>query len=282
MSAIRDDNHISHAERTHRPHKRETSVDINELSRRQFLWLTATSACMVGASVLYVMHRHAEAANVPAAPDNSGARHVDASKYAPEPFGDYEPAYVVDRNAWNLVLVNRDHPVTDRDVNLQWFGDGQAVDARCYPALERLLDATAKAGFSPVVFSSFRTMEYQQELLDSSIADLRAQGRTEEQARWEASRYIAQPGCSEHEVGLAVDVTSSDCVDSYQTAHPKIYDWLNEHSWEYGWIRRYPEDKESITGIAYEPWHFRYVGEEAAREIYARGIVLEEYLAGGA
>ena len=82
------------------------------------------------------------------------------------------------------------------------------------------------------------------------------------------------PGCSEHETGLAFDVTARSDGDFEATPQ---FQWLSEHCWDYGFILRYPKGKEQITGIAYEPWHYRYVGEEAAKLIRDRGWTLEEY-----
>ena len=95
-----------------------------------------------------------------------------------------------------------------------------------------------------------------------------------EEAQQEAQNWVALPGTSEHQLGSAVDI-NADGIHSYGD---EVYAWLNENSWRYGFIQRYPLDKTDITGISYEPWHYRYVGEQAAREIYERGICLEEYL----
>ena len=106
-----------------------------------------------------------------------------------------------------------------------------------------------------------------------------ARGYGEEKAREEAATSVAYPGTSEHNLGLAVDIVARD----YQILDDKQADtaearWLEENCWKYGFILRYPTDKTDITGIIFEPWHYRYVGEEAAREIMERGICLEEYL----
>ncbi len=97
----------------------------------------------------------------------------------------------------------------------------------------------------------------------------------------QAELYLSQqdgtaqpPGCSEHETGLAFDVTARGDEDFEATPQFK---WLSEHCWDYGFILRYPKGKEQITGIAYEPWHYRYVGEEAAKLIRDHGWTLEEY-----
>ena len=88
-----------------------------------------------------------------------------------------------------------------------------------------------------------------------------------------ALQVVALPGTSEHQLGLALDIIAEFDADNTAT-----WQWLKQHCAEYGFILRYPADKEEITGISYEPWHFRYVGVEAAREIMSSGVCLEEYL----
>lgn len=90
-----------------------------------------------------------------------------------------------------------------------------------------------------------------------------------------AEQWVAIPGTSEHQIGLAVDISVED--GSGQAASD-VWQWLRENSYKYGFILRYPEDKTDITGISYEPWHYRYVGKETAEEIYRQGVCLEEYL----
>ena len=85
---------------------------------------------------------------------------------------------------------------------------------------------------------------------------------------------MALPGTSEHELGLAVDINA----DNVNSTGQEVYDWLLQNAWRYGFIQRYPADKTDITGISNEPWHYRYVGLEAAEEITQQGICLEEYL----
>jgi len=89
-----------------------------------------------------------------------------------------------------------------------------------------------------------------------------------------AGQWVAIPGTCEHELGLAVDINA----DKEQSSNEEVYNWLAENAWRYGFILRYPKGKEDITGIDYEPWHYRYVGKEVAKEIYEEGITLEEYV----
>ena len=178
-------------------------------------------------------------------------------------------------DAWMLVLVNDEHPMGPYQPELTELKGGQAVDSRCYPDLLRMFDAARAAGLRPKVNSSYRSREEQQQVLDDAIAEGVGDGLSEGEARRLALRTVAEPGTSEHETGLAIDVTSES--QTYED-NAAVWDWMSEHSWEHGWILRYPEGKEEITGIDCEPWHFRYVGVAAAREMHESGQCFEEYL----
>lgn len=178
---------------------------------------------------------------------------------------------------WNLMLVNSQYPMKENyDIALTELRDDQRVDSRMYPYLQEMFDACRADGLYPLVWSSYRPKEEQERILNDKIQTFEEQGYAEESAREEALRWAAEPGYSEHQTGLAVDINSEDEAFS---ASPDVYAWLKEHCAEYGFILRYPEEKEAITGTAYEAWHFRYVGKDAAKEIMERGICLEEYLA---
>ena len=155
----------------------------------------------------------------------------------------------------------------------------QAVDARAYPDLQDMLQDMSQAGLSPLICSSYRSQERQQELYDNKVQRVMAEGVSREEAQAEAARWVARPGTSEHQTGLAVDIVSlsNQMLDETQESTPE-FQWLAENSWKYGFILRYPEDKSEKTGIAYEPWHFRFVGKEAAEEMHDLGLCLEEYL----
>ena len=144
-----------------------------------------------------------------------------------------------------------------------------------------MMDDCRAAGLSPLICSSYRTWALQEELYENKVQRLIAEGYDEETARWEAGTVVAVPGTSEHQLGLAVDIVdiNNQNLDESQE-DTAVQKWLMEHSWEYGWILRYPCDKSDITGIIYEPWHYRYVGKEAAQEIHTLGVCLEEYLKG--
>ena len=181
---------------------------------------------------------------------------------------------------WNLTLVNPWNPLPeDHTISLTRLKNGQAVDARCYPALQDMMDACRGAGLEPLICSSYRTQEKQERLFENKVSQFLAKGLSEDAARAEAAKVVALPGTSEHQLGLAVDIvdTGYQLLDDTQADTP-VQQWLMEHCWEYGFILRYPKEKEALTGIIYEPWHYRYVGRDAALAIRDSGLCLEEYL----
>ena len=181
---------------------------------------------------------------------------------------------------WNLRLVNFSHSLPeDFSVDLTEVGDGHQVDSRIAGALKEMIAAGKAEGYGIWIVSSYRTMEKQESLYERKVAQFQKQGYSLEEARRQAGTMVAVPGTSEHQLGLAVDLVSSEYtgLDERQEKTGS-YQWLVRHCAEYGFILRYPNDKTEMTGIIYEPWHFRYVGVEAAREIMDQGICLEEYL----
>lgn len=180
-----------------------------------------------------------------------------------------------------LLLVNPWTPLPEDFVpgELVPVQNDQAVDARAYPDLQDMLQDMSQAGLSPLICSSYRSQERQQELYDNKVQRVMAEGVSREAAQAEAARWVARPGTSEHQTGLAVDIVSlsNQMLDETQESTPE-FQWLAENAWKYGFILRYPSDKSEKTGIAYEPWHFRFVGKEAAEEMHDLGLCLEEYL----
>lgn len=181
---------------------------------------------------------------------------------------------------WKLLLVNKENPLPENyQIETQRLSNGLLVDTRIYDPLMELLEAGNKEGCALMVCSAYRSYERQVELYEADVAKYQSWGYSYEEACARTEETLAVPGRSEHQSGLAVDiVTVSHQVLNAAFADTKAGRWLAEHAHEYGFILRYPEDKEDITGIAYEPWHFRYVGREAAAEIYALGCCLEEYI----
>ncbi len=195
--------------------------------------------------------------------------------------GNTDLSSINDSEGWVLMLVNGENPLPDNYLpKLKKLKNGLEFDERAIAQLNVMLsDATAQ-GLSPIVCSAYRTIEKQKTLFNNQVYKYIAKGLNQEQAEIEARKYVAYPGTSEHNLGLAADIVSVDyqILDEKQ-ADTKEIKWLIEHCKEYGFILRYPKDKIHITGVAYEPWHFRYVGVQAAQEIMKDDITLEEYLA---
>lgn len=173
---------------------------------------------------------------------------------------------------WNLILVNRWNKIPENyNVDLVEVPGGEKVDKRIYEPLMKMLEDAKKGnwGKEPLIVSGYRTNEKQKELYDEKIKSYRNKGYSKEKAKEEAEKWVSVPGYSEHQLGFAVDINGA----TYD-----LYFWLQENSYKYGFIYRYPADKTEITGVNEEVWHYRYVGIEVATEIYEKGICFEEYL----
>lgn len=168
--------------------------------------------------------------------------------------------YVLLCNPWNPVP--KDY--VTKLANIEGFQFD--IDGR--DALQKMMDDCRAAGFACRINNTYRSKATQQAMWNKSVAEYMAAGMTEEQANKETGKDTALPGHSEHQTGLAVDITGNQAM----------YDWLGEHCWEYGFILRYPADRISVTGIIYEPWHFRYVGTELSLELKELGLCMEEYM----
>ena len=179
-----------------------------------------------------------------------------------------------------LILVNPWNTVPEGyKVETSSLLNGESVDSRCYSDLAAMLQECLAAGGSPIVCSAYRPHEKQVRLYQEQVDSLLAQGRTQEEAEAEAGTVVAVPGTSEHELGLAVDICDSENQNLDESQLETLtQQWLIEHCWDYGFSLRYPVDKSEITGIIYEPWHYRYVGRKNAAKIHESGLCLEEYL----
>jgi len=169
--------------------------------------------------------------------------------------------YFVLVNPWNQIP-------EDYEPELVWFDEEYQIDASCRDALKDMIAACESAGYPCKITSTYRTHDYQNSIFQKKVDKLMGQGFTRSDAELETSRSIARPGTSEHQLGLAVDLKNGSGT----------YDWLAKHSWEYGFILRYPYGETSRTGVYYEPWHFRYTGKELAEELFELGLCVEEYM----
>ena len=197
----------------------------------------------------------------------TGANQIDGKQYYFTPKGIH--IWLV--NPWNKL-----HEDYNPDlVEISYY----KVDRSCYNALVQMMEDCAEAGHEPMICSGYRTQADQSYLFGRKVDYFLEQGLDNFNAQVRAARIVAIPGTSEHQLGLAVDMVSTDyyVLDESQ-ATTRTQQWLMEHCWEYGFILRYPLGTTEITGIIYEPWHYRYVGVEVALELRDLGITLEEYL----
>lgn len=185
---------------------------------------------------------------------------------------------------WNLILVNPWEALpSEFDPNLVVVMNEQQIDSRIIQAWEEWYKAALDAGHQLFFASGHRTVERQSSNFNRTYNNYLSEGYSEEEALLKTKEYLTEPGHSEHHTGLAFDLLDQQWVASGRTLEPD-YDsqasqqWLVDTMSDYGFILRYPKGKEEITGIQYESWHFRYVGEEHARFMELHDLVLEEYI----
>lgn len=183
----------------------------------------------------------------------------DENGYLPNQTLPTEPTYMK-----GILLANKIYPLPST------FAPEENPEAR--KALNQMLEAAKQQGFDLVAFSGYRSFEYQTTLYNNYV-------NRDGQAA--ADRYSARPGYSEHQTGLAFDIGERGKEDVWLTeefGETPAGQWLFAHAQEYGFILRFPQNKEEITGYMYESWHYRYVGKDVAKEIAKQSITLEEYL----
>lgn len=282
------------------------------LDRREFIALAGgLAAVLVVGDGAYLASRRS-AAHAQPVPSESGtlaqpetplngtiASSNAETAAAADPAAEGEPATPADAETpsttledlpWNLRLVNREHPL-DADFtpnNLAELPDASwvephvnhRVDARIVEDLAAMLTAAEAAGTHPIICSSFRTYDYQENLFENRIERAEREKHLEgTEAEEAAAFWVAPPGASEHQTGLAVDIVDANYLELDEgQEETATQQWLMIHCAEYGFILRYPTDKSATTGIGYEPWHYRYVGKEAASAITQSGLCLEEWL----
>lgn len=178
----------------------------------------------------------------------------------------------------DIILVNADNPIPQGyEPELMQLSNGIFIDSSIYPDLQQMFDDARAEGVYPVVGEGYRTHEEQQAIMQSKIDSFISEGYSESDAQNLAEDWVAEPGKSEHELGLALDINAEPDLSTDW----EVYEWLAGNAYKYGFILRYPQGKEHITGIDYEPWHYRYVGAEAALDIYTSELTLEEYISWG-
>lgn len=176
---------------------------------------------------------------------------------------------------WNLIVVNRWNEIPeDFSILLTELQNGQKVDSRIYPYLQEMFDAAREDGIYPIVREGYRTAEEQEKTFNEKVQAYINEGYSKARAEKTAKEWVALLGTSEHQLGIAVDINA----DKTRSTNDEVYAWLAENAHCYGFILRYPQGKEDITGTSYEPWHYRYLGTENAKIIYEKQICLEEFI----
>lgn len=182
-----------------------------------------------------------------------------------------------DGEHWELTLVNLQYRLPEEyKPTLKAAVEGSSVqlDERVAPYYAEMYAAAKADGCTLTPYSGYRTYARQQENFDRKVAYYVSQGLSETEATVKTQTRILPAGASEHNMGFAMDIVSAS-ADFIST---KEFSWLTAHAYEYGFILRYPENKTDITGVMYEPWHWRFVGKEAAAAMHQSGQCLEEYL----
>lgn len=193
-----------------------------------------------------------------------------------------EAGYEFSADDWKLVLINKQHPVPD-DYTFK-LGDIKTIkgnmqcDERIIEELLSMMQAAEEDGVKLAICSPYRDLNRQKYLFNRKIEIYMSRGMSYMEAYSISSQAVTVPGASEHQIGLAIDIVSDDYITLDEGfADTSAGRWLAEHSFEYGFTLRYPKGKEYITGIEYEPWHFRYVGQEAATVMAKDNLTLEEF-----
>lgn len=230
--------------------------------------------------------RPASAASGSAQSQPGSAAGTDAEPGSAAASAPAEPLPAADPDDWRMILVNNNVALPDGyevETKTAESANGKQLQAEAAEAYIRMQDAAAAVGVELLLCSGYRSVEYQTGLFNEELEKWKGQGYSDEDAYNKAKTVVAVPGYSEHNSGLAADIVTPEhqTLDE-EFAETDAFKWLSEHAQEYGFILRYPLDKQAITGIIYEPWHYRYVGPENAAAIKESGLCLEEYLSGAA
>ena len=184
------------------------------------------------------------------------------------------------QNIWSLELVNQWNAANENPTfEPVYLGSNITIDRRCYQDLQNMIDDCSKQAGWPIVYGAYRSHDGQAAYYNEAKYKYTAQGLSEEEASKKANLECQPPGYSDHQTALSVDlVDAASPQRNVEQQNTETNKWLQAHCYEYGFILRFPEGKEAVTGITYQPWHFRYVGKDHAKIIHDKGITLEEYL----
>ncbi len=252
-------------------------------AQRLIVLLLALIVCLSVAVVVLIVSNQRLRADIAELSDVSSMSQVDvSSSNVSDSTASKIPVSNVDPDSWSLRLANYEN-VLPSDFRVETGlitpayarDQGMSFDARAVGHLNDMLASADADGVNLLVISCFRTMQKQTNLYNAEVQKWISQGYAEEAAKTKAATIVAVPGTSDHNLGLAVDLNSVE--ESFENT--KQFTWLQAHAEEYGFVMRYPRDKEAVTKIIYEPWHYRYVGVDAAKEMNELNMCLEEYVA---
>lgn len=184
---------------------------------------------------------------------------------------------ITDAEKWNLAIINTKYPLPDSyapTLSNAISGSNIQLDSRVSERYAEMYAAAKLSGCVLTPYSGYHSYALQETNYSRKVNFYVNQGISAEEANQKASAQVLPAGCSEHNAGLAMDIVSA----SSDFINTKEYKWLCENAYNYGFILRYPEDKTAITGMNFEPWHWRYVGTQAAKEMKEKNQCLEEYL----
>ena len=267
---------------------------------RRLLCLTAL-LCFAAGGTAYACTRKAAVPQLPELPDESLAQPAESLVQAASTLPDAPVQQPAENGAQQstltaaqaqailddprMILVNRAHPITeDYPVETKECGSATAINktlqTEAADAFLSMQAAAAKDGVDVRMQSGYRSVSYQKKLYNDKTQYYRNKGLSEAAAREKAAAIVNPPGCSEHNCGLAADLNSPEhtTLDT-GFADTAAFRWLCENAEQYGFILRYPKEAESVTGITYEPWHWRYVGPENAALLNRSGLCLEDAVA---
>ena len=192
-------------------------------------------------------------------------------------------SYTLDASYSNLLLVNAENPLPEdydytgnlTEINQKYInGSLRQIDKNVYPYMQAMIEAAWADGVKLYVWSPYRSYDTQNMLFQKQVQRCINNGTPQSEAEAEAATVVARPGTSEHHTGLAADFNMAS--DDFENT--AMYEWMQKHAAEYGFLMRYPADKTDITGVIYESWHYRFVGINAAKEMNSLGMCLEEYV----
>ncbi len=251
----------------------------------------STGAAKTGTTAQAQTEAAAVSAGTTAKPAEQTEKPTEKTTTAKKETTTYEYAYAgfnpsvaaVSSEKWNLLLVNQDYILPDGfSVKTAKIADGsQSLDYRVVPYYDKMIAAAKADGISLIAVSGYRSYDRQRANFTRKINYYTGLGYSKAEATRLASKIVLMPGTSEHNAGLAMDFgTNGNTTLDENFGKTEAYKWLSAHAADYGFILRYAANTTNITKVSYEPWHWRYVGTEVAKDIKAKGVTLEEYLGG--